>query len=70
MTWGHFIVNNNVIAKLEISPASKFIIVELNQGDSVSVQNAGSDRDITGGGYSTVCGYLLVETHAPAIIGK
>ena len=71
-TWGHFMVNNNVISKLKVYgyQASNFIIVELNQGDSVSVQNTSLDKVINGDRYSTFGGFLLFETEAPALIGK
>jgi len=72
MTWGHFMVNNDIIAKLAIygNQSSNFIIVELNQGDSVSVQNTALDKFITGDRYSTFGGFLLFETESPALIGK
>jgi len=71
-TWGHFMVNNNVISKLKVFcyQDSNFVIVELNQGDSVSVQNTSLDKVINGDRYSTFGGFLLFETEAHALIGK
>jgi len=72
MTWGHFMVNNDIIAKLGIwgYQASQFIIVTLNQGDSVSVQNTALDKSFFGDYYSTFGGFLLYESETPALIGK
>jgi len=71
-TWGHFMVNNIIIAKLAIygHQALQFIIVELNQGDSVSVQNTALDKSFRGDYYSTFGGFLLFESETPALIGK
>ena len=71
-SWGHFMVNGNIVAKLVVSdfPSSQTIIVSLKQGDDVSVQNTASDRDFNGDRYSSFCGFLLYEDFPmPSVVG-
>ncbi|XP_053403075.1 uncharacterized protein LOC128558225 [Mercenaria mercenaria] len=63
-TWGHFVVNRAVVAKLLLKDgqsASQTIVVNLSTGDDVSVQNTGTDRGFHGDRYCTFSGFLLNE---------
>ncbi|KAL4221766.1 Cerebellin-1 [Mactra antiquata] len=62
-TWGYFVVNGNAIAKINIFPvqSSQMVIVRLDQGDDVSVQNYSPGKALMGDGYSTFCGFLLYQ---------
>ena len=74
-TWGHFVVNGNVIAKLNMHNAvyeqvTQTVIVELNTGDDVSVQSTRLGAGISGDRYSSFSGFLLYPTEdTAAIIG-
>ena len=74
-TWGHFVVNGNVIAKLYMrnavsEQATQTVIVELNTGDDVSVQSTRLGAGINGDRYSSFSGFLLYPTEdTVAIIG-
>ncbi|XP_053403077.1 b(0,+)-type amino acid transporter 1-like [Mercenaria mercenaria] len=63
-TWGHFVVNGAVVAKLYLKTgqgASQTIVVNLSTGDDVSVQNTEINRGFYGDLYSTFSGFLLNE---------
>jgi hypothetical protein len=62
-TWGHFVVNGSIVAKLGLhnGQSSQTVIVYLRQGEDVSVQNTGTDRTIRGDRYSTFSVFLLYE---------
>ncbi|XP_060567980.1 multimerin-2-like [Ruditapes philippinarum] len=62
-TWGHFVVNGSIVAKLDLNygQSSQTVIVNLRQGEDVSVQNTETDRTIRGDRYSTFSGFLLYE---------
>ena len=74
-TWGHFVVNGNVIANLYMhnavyEQATQTVIVELNTGDDVSVQSTRLGAGISGDRYSSFSGFLLYPTEdTVAIIG-
>lgn len=71
MTWGHFVVNRQVVAKVELvekNASSQTIVVTLKAGDDVSVQNTYTDRTLIGDKYSTFSGFLLYEGAASNVI--
>jgi hypothetical protein len=70
-TWGHFVVNGSIIAKLHLhnGQSSQMVVVYLRQGEDVSVQNTATDRVINGDRYSTFSGFLLYEDFSLNIVG-
>ncbi|XP_060567975.1 complement C1q tumor necrosis factor-related protein 3-like [Ruditapes philippinarum] len=62
-TYGHFVVNGSIVAKLYLysQQTSQLIIVNLRKGDDVSVQNADLDRTFICSQYCTFSGFLLYE---------
>ena len=62
-TWGHFVVNSVTFVKFDLSSeftqSTQMVIVDLNAGDDVSVQNTKLGAGITGDRYSTFSGFLL-----------
>ena len=62
-SWGHFMVNGRIIAKLFVDhqQSSQTIVVYLKKGDDVSVQNTVSEREYMGDRYNTFSGFLLYE---------
>ena len=63
-TWGHFVVNGVTLAKLEMHHGNKWqstqtVIVDLNVGDDVYIQNTELGGGIVGDRYSSVRGVLL-----------
>ena len=63
-TWAHFMKNRQIMAKLSFNSinremGSQTIVVALNNGDDVAVQNTYTDRAFTGDHYSTFAGFLL-----------
>lgn len=62
-TWGHVVANGIVVAKLHVNQeqSSQTVIVSLQAGDDVSVQNTETDRGFFGDRYSTFSGFLLYE---------
>ncbi|KAL4221767.1 hypothetical protein ACF0H5_020021 [Mactra antiquata] len=62
-TWAHFVVNGNVIAKFDTNAqeTSQMVIIRLQQGDDVSVQNTSPGKALAGDRYSTFCGFLLYQ---------
>lgn len=71
-SWGHFVVNGQIVAKLIANanhfPASQTIVVALNAGDDVAVQNTYPDREFTGDRYSSFSGFLLYDHVVSGVI--
>ena len=64
-TWGHFVVNGNVLPKLEtisdhFKQATWTVIVDQNAGDDASMQTIRLCGDIYGDTYSSFVGFLLL----------
>ena len=72
-TWGQLVVNGGVVAKIYVheEQGSHTIVVHLNRGDDVSVQNELSgDRYIFGDICSSFSGVLLYEyPYNPSLVG-
>lgn len=70
-TWGHFVVNGNILAKLHVheDQSTQTVVVDLKAGDDVSVQNSAPDKSLFGDRYSSFCGFLLYEdpTSSPIV---
>lgn len=66
-TWGHFMVNGNILAKIYVhntdhTQSTQSIVVNLNVGDDVSIQNTRLGGGLMGDSYSTFMGVLLFPT--------
>ena len=62
--WGHFVVNGVTLAKLDMHNGNKWqstqtVIVDLNVGDDVYIQNTELGGGIVGDRYSSFSGFLL-----------
>ena len=52
--------------------ASQEVVLQLNQGDDVSIHNIDAGKKVYGHGYSTFSGFLLQQnyTFSPGIVGR
>lgn len=72
-TWGHFVVNGAVQAKIyvhndNIEQATQTVIVNLNEGDDVSIQSTHLGGGIIADKYSSFAGFLLYPAEDPATV--
>lgn len=74
-TWIHVVVNGLVVAKIDLQNSlylqnSQTIVVNLNEGDDVSVQNTIVGGAITGDRCSTLSGFLIYPSaDATEVVG-
>ncbi|XP_052780128.1 heavy metal-binding protein HIP-like [Mya arenaria] len=72
-TIDHFIwaKNGQVVCRLysNTDPSGSTIVVELQQGDDISIQNVDSLNKLHGSGYSFISGFLLKETEPSPVVG-
>ena len=74
-TYAHVMKNNQILAKLDFplhgDQVSQTVILDLNKGDDVAVQNTSTDRTFTADRYSTFSGFLLYgNTQGPQVVGR
>ncbi|XP_060590408.1 C1q-related factor-like [Ruditapes philippinarum] len=79
-THAQFLVNGTAISNMYVSSGnsgtgddttSQTIVLQLQQGDDVAIQNLDSDKGFLGASYSTFSGFLLYGgVSTSAIIGK
>ncbi|XP_045182322.2 uncharacterized protein LOC123541035 [Mercenaria mercenaria] len=72
----HFIVMHNGKSVSNIylvngGTASQEVVLQLNQGDDVSIHNMDAGNKLYGSGYSTFSGFLLQQNYSsPVVVGK
>jgi hypothetical protein len=77
---GHvqFVKNGQAVTNMYVSGSeagydttSQTIVLQLQKGDDVTVQNLDSDKSFLGIGYGTFTGFLLFEDFSsPSVVGK
>ena len=72
----HFTIMRNAqpVSNLYIQnggTASQEVVLQLNQGDDVSIHNMDAGQKVYGHGYSSFSGFLLQQNYSsPGIVGK
>ncbi|XP_060602845.1 complement C1q-like protein 4 [Ruditapes philippinarum] len=73
-----FVKNGQAVTTMYVSGAeagydttSQTIVLQLQKGDDVTVQNSDTDKSFYGGSHSTFSGFLLFEDFSsPSVVGK